>query len=406
MSSETPSLHALRIDRSTAPARRLPGWLLPGVLMLGAAAGVFWWLKRPAGIEVRTFTVQEEPAAAVSAGPRTALNASGYVTARREATVSSKITGKVVEVLVEEGMKVEKDQVVARLDASNAEAGLRLAEAQVESAKKLLAEAQPPLTLAERELERFHQLKSTGAASELDILRAESAAAAAKARIARLEADVGVAERTLTQFQQQLDDTVIRAPFAGVVTTKDSQPGEMISPMSSGGFTRTGICTIVDMTSLEIEVDVNESYINRVQSGQAAEAVLDAYSDWRIPAKVIAIIPTADRQKATVKVRVGFDHLDARILPEMGVKVSFQTTASETQTAKKILTVPAATVAQVNGRQIVWVLKDGAVERRAITAELRTDGKFNITAGLAAGEKILLDAPAGLADGAKVTEKP
>jgi RND family efflux transporter MFP subunit len=300
---------------------------------------------------------------------------------------------------------------LAKLDASNAEAGLKLAEAQLDSAKKMLEEAKPPLALAERELERFQKLKSTGAASELDILRAESAEAAAKARLARLQADIAVAERTVTQFQQQLDDTVIRAPFAGVVTTKDSQPGEMISPMSSGGFTRTGICTVVDMTSLEIEVDVNESYINRVQPAQPAEATLDAYADWRIPAKVIAIIPTADRQKATVKVRVGFDKLDPRILPEMGVKVSFltpvenSTAGADTKAAKKTLTIPAKAVTQENGRQIVWVVKDRVAERRAITADQRTDGKFTVAAGLSAGERVVTDAPSGLADGGKVTEK-
>jgi RND family efflux transporter MFP subunit len=210
--------------------------------------------------------------------------------------------------------------------------------------------------------------------------------------------------------KQQVDDTIIRAPFAGVVTTKDAQPGEIISPMSSGGFTRTGICTVVDMSSLEIEVDVNESYLNRVQSGQPAEAMLDAYADWRIPCKVIAIIPTADRQKATVKVRVGFDALDSRILPEMGVKVAFQSSAApavESTTATTtapLITVPEAGVTELDGRRIVWVFRDDKVERRAVNVSRTSGGEAVLASGLTAGEKIVVNPPATLTDGAAVRE--
>jgi RND family efflux transporter MFP subunit len=284
-----------------------------------------FWLKQPNAVAVQNAAALEEPrAATVPQNATTSLNASGYVTARRSATVSSKVTGKVSEVLVEEGMKVEAGAVLARLDSSNVQASLRLAEAQLERARKSMEETKPNLEFANQELKRFTDLAARKAVSDSDLRRSEMEVKALDARLARQLAEIAVAEGEVAQWKQQLDDTIIRAPFGGVVTSKNAQPGEMISPMSVGGFTRTGICTVVDMSSLEIEVDVNESHINRVQPGGRVEAALDAYPEWRIPAKVIAIIPTADRQKATVKVRIGFDQLDPRILPEMAVKVAFQ----------------------------------------------------------------------------------
>ena len=220
-------------------------------------------------------------------------------------------------------MQVEKGQVIARLDATNVEASLHLAEAQLESARKVLAETEPMVRYTTNEMRRYTQLEGSKSVSQADLAKTEADAKTQQAKLDRLAADIKVAERVVDSWKQQLDDMTIRAPFTGVVTTKDSQPGEMISPMSAGGFTRTGICTLVDMASLEIEVDVGESFIHRVHPGQTTEATLDAYPEWKIPGKVIAIIPTADRQKATVKVRVGFDRLDPRILPQMGVKVAF-----------------------------------------------------------------------------------
>jgi HlyD family secretion protein len=326
MDSKPSSLDALRIDRSQPPPKTGGGWRWLILLVMVPLAGLGGWrLARQPAVQaaapVKTSTPQAPQA---GGGGRTLLNASGYVTTRLDATVSSKITGKVVDVLVEEGMLVAKDQILAKLDASNAEAGLRIAEAQLETAKLNLAETAPMAQFAATELKRITTLGSSRSVSMSDVGKAEAEAQAQQAKLDRQNADVRVAERQVDQWRQQVADTIIRAPFAGVVTTKDSQPGEMISPMSAGGFTRTGICTLVDMSSLEIEVDVGESFINRVKTGQAVEATLDAYPDWKIPCKVIAIIPTADRQKATVKVRVGFDHLDPRILPQMGVKVAFQ----------------------------------------------------------------------------------
>jgi RND family efflux transporter MFP subunit len=205
-------------------------------------------------------------------------------------------------------------------------------------------------------------------------------------------------------WQQQRDDTIIRAPFAGVVTSKNAQPGEMISPMSAGGsFTRTGICTLVDMSSLEIEVDVNESYINRVEPGQRVEATLDSYPDWRIPAKVIAIIPAADRQKATVKVRVGFEQLDSRVLPDMGVKVAFQS-AGQAPAASRDMVVPKTAVRQRDGRDVVWVVQEGRAQSRVVTVGAARGEEVTVAAGLSGGEKVVVEGPAGMADGARVTE--
>jgi RND family efflux transporter MFP subunit len=402
MENKPASLDALRIDRSQAPLKSHGGngWWIFLVLLVLAGAGA-WWFTREKGIAVKTavVTVQRPNAG----GGQTLLNASGYVTARVEATVSSKITGKVREILVEEGMKVEKDQVVARLDSSNAESGLRLAMAQLESARLGLAETEPMARYTESEMKRYNALEATRAVSNVDVVRTAAEALIQQAKLQRVKADIVVAERQVDDWKQQVDDTIIRAPFNGVVTTKDSQPGEMISPMSAGGgFTRTGICTLVDMASLEIEVDVGESFINRVKPNQPVEATLDAYPDWKIPCKVIAIIPTADRQKATVKVRVAFETLDPRILPQMGVKVAFQSEPSAgPAVAREVLTVPKEAVQNDNNRDIAWVVKDGKAERRAITV-----GNGNtITAGLTAGETVILNPSDKLTDGAAVTQE-
>jgi RND family efflux transporter MFP subunit len=402
MSPDKHTLDELRIDRGAAPrGSRSPAVVWGVVVVIALIAGLIWWFNRPKPALVRTVAVRETAAA----GEKTLLNASGYVTARREATVSSKVTGKVVEVLVEEGMKVEAGQVLARIDSSNVEKSLHLAEAQLESARKGLEETRANLDQAEREWRRISQLAADKIASPSESDRAQTDVTSLKARLERQWADVAVAEREVALWKQQLDDTIIRAPFSGVVTSKNAQPGEMISPMSAGGgFTRTGICTIVDMSSLEIEVDVNESYINRVEAGQPVEATLDAYPDWRLPAKVIAIIPTADRQKATVKVRVAFAELDPRILPQMGVKVAFQ--SDEPATTGAVLAIPKAAVVQSGGRDIAWVVKDGRVERRAVTvAESGTD-EWNVGAGLAAGETVVVSPPADLTDGTAVKTAP
>ncbi len=370
------------------------------VLVLLCAAA--WWLTRAKPAEVRTAAAR---VAASSDGDRTVLNASGYVTARREATISSKVTGKVTELLIEEGMKVTEGQVLARLDATNVEASLQLARAQLDSARTSLAETRVRLKEAEQDLARQSELIDKHVVARADFDHAEADAGAYRAKLAQQQGDVTVAERSVTIWQQQLDDTVIRAPFAGIVTSKNAQPGEMISPISAGGgFTRTGICTVVDMGSLEIEIDVNEAYINRVEPGQPVEATLDAYPEWKIPCKVIAIIPTADRQKSTVKVRVGFDRLDPRILPEMSVKVAFREAGEARPQGARAVLVPKAAVQQQDGRDVVMVVQGGRAERRAVTVSGATDDAAAVSAGLAAGERVVVEGPKDLADGATVRE--
>lgn len=406
MSAPAPRLDDLRIERSGKPdsPRRLAP-LAIFLLVLVVVATAIWWFKRPAAIEVRTAVARE---LSTDAGARrTVLNASGYVTARREATVSSKITGKVTEVLIEEGVKVTAGQVLARLDDTNARASLQLAAAQLDSARAALEETRVRLREAEQERSRQQTLLKSSVAAQADYDHAEAAALALKARLALQDSDVAVAGHTVAIWQQQLDDTVIRAPFAGVVTSKDAQPGEMISPMSSGGFTRTGICTIVDMDSLEIEIDVNESYINRVAPGQQVEATLDAYADWKIPCRVIAIIPTADRQKSTVRVRVGFDQPDPRILPEMAVKVAFRDSgpAAASGNALRSVLIPRSALRSESGRDVVFIIRNGRAERRAVTVAGRQDDEVLLSAGVSAGEALALDPPATLTDGAKVAER-
>ena len=404
MKSDKPTLDDLRIERRPEAPPKSRGWLVAlAVVVLLLVGAVTWWSRRSRAIEVQTVPALS---AASASGERTVLNASGYVTARRAATVSSKVTGKVIEVLVEEGMKVKEGQILARLDDSNAQASLELAKAQLDSAKSALAETRARLTQADLELRRVTDLAKSNIAAQADLDRAEAEAKALRARLEQQHAEVIVAERQLALWQQQLEDTVIRAPFSGIVTTKDSQPGEMISPISAGGgFTRTGICTIVDMDSLEIGIDVNESYIHRVQSGQSVAATLDAYPAWKIPCKVIAIIPTADRQKSTVKVRVGFDKLDPRILPEMSVKVGFRETEAGAPAASTMVTVTKSALQQQGGRDVVWVVQNGRAERRAVTVSSMGGDESVISAGVSGGERVVVNPPAGLKNGDPVKEK-
>jgi HlyD family secretion protein len=405
MSASTPKLDDLRIHRPPAPAPgSRAGWIAGLAIAAVIVALAVWWFTRPKSLAVGTAPVRE--IAAGPGGERTVLNASGYIIARREATVSSKVTGKVRDVLIEEGVRVEAGQVLAHLDDANVQAGHELALAQLESARSGLEETRVRVAEAERDWQRFGTLLKGNVASQADYDRAESALQALRARLALQQTEVTVAERNTAVWRQQLDDTVIRAPFAGIVTSKNAQPGEMISPMSSGGFTRTGICTIVDMESLEIEIDVNESYINRVTPGQPVEATLDAYPEWKIPCRVIAIIPTADRQKSTVRVRVGFDRLDPRILPQMAVKVAFQERAAAPAAGPlRILTVPRNAVRERDGRTVVFVVRDGRAERRAVTLTGPPTGDAQLGGGVAPGERVVLDPPADLTDGAAVAER-
>jgi HlyD family secretion protein len=418
MSRSISSLDELKIDRAARGSGGPPVilWIVLIVVIAGAAGG-WYWSHAPRALEVAVTTVEQPKA--MGSGGSAVLNASGYVVARRRATVSSKITGRVIEVLVEEGKPVRKGQVLARLDSTTFEKGLALAEAELQATRRAVAENKVRLDQARLTQQRYQALRADGIANQADLDAADTEVRALDARLALSEQQVLVSERQVAVRQNEVSDCVIVAPFDGVAVSKDAQPGEMISPVSAGGgFTRTGICSIVDMSSLEVEVDVNESYINRVSASQRVEATLDAYPDWRIPGKVITTVPTADRQKATVLVRIAFDpstgsessraasrdaKLDPRILPDMGIKVAFLGT--EQAAAAAPVTIPKTSVRTEGGSQVVFVLNDKGVERRAVRPGNAKDDRVEILSGLEPGEKIVLDPPAGLKDGMKVVAK-
>ncbi len=408
------SLDDLRIPRDAESAHRRYGgagissrvlWIAGGALALVAAVVGAFFLRDAAATEVQTANAQAVQGSSQAA----VLNASGFVVARRLATVSSKVTGKIAEVLIEEGTAVKEGQVLARLDDTTARAQHQFAQKQLDAARSALAEVQVRLDEARRNLTRTQALRERNLVSETALDAAQSEAKALEARLAALEGEAGVALSGLRLRERDLDDLVIRAPFDGVVISKDAQPGEMVSPVSAGGgFTRTGIATIVDMNSREIEVDVNEAFINRVRPGQRTEAVLEAYSDLVLPSRVINIVPTADRQKATVRVRIAFDELDPRILPDMGVKVRFldneqQPAAAE---APRVLAlVPSSAIASADGETYVWVVNEDVVERRAVSTGRERDGQTEVTAGVRAGEVVVAPTVDGLKDGGKVRIK-
>lgn len=407
MNTSADLLKELRIDRKAPPPEprsRRGLWITLGVvvalLVLAAAGWALFGREKP--LEVRT-----APTVAVgnNAASASVLDASGYVVARRMATVSAKVTGKVQEVLIEEGMRVEAGQVLARLEPIDADADRALSQSQLQAARSQTGGVQAQLVEAEANARRLsslvaQQLVSKAqydqAVAQRDLLRAQLQTAQRNERTAadRLKiADIG------------LDNTIVRAPFAGVVIAKAAQPGEIVSPLSAGGgFTRTGIGTIVDMESLEVEVEVNESFIGRVQPKMPIQATLNAYPDWQIPGEVIAIIPTADRSKATVKVRVALSVKDPRIVPDMGVRVSFLEAAKPQQAEQpKGVRAPGAAVVERDGAQVAFVVgDDDAVQQRALKVAGKLGDDVHVTDGLQAGETVVLDPPAELKDGAKV----
>jgi RND family efflux transporter MFP subunit len=401
--SDRPDLSALRIDERARRGPRRGGRraliaLIVVVLLL--AGGAFAVLRE------QTPEVQTALARADKGERQALLNASGYVTPRRRATVAAKITARVNEMLADEGMRVEAGQVLARLDDSDARVRLAAAIADRDAMAATLGDLQVNLANAERELRRQDELFRRGLIAEQQADIARTTVDSYKARITLVREQVGASEAKIRMAQQDIDNCIVRAPFDGVVVSKDAQRGEMVSPVSAGGgFTRTGIATLVDMSSLEIEVDVNESYIARVREGRPLTAVLDAYPDWQIPAKVRTVIPTADRQKATVKVRATFDRLDPRILPDMGVKVTFLGDAPAKAAAAGRVLVPKTAIHVDGGTPTVFVVRDGRVERRAVSVGQVRAADQEVTAGLVDGEQIVVTGLKDLRDGQRVTVK-
>jgi RND family efflux transporter MFP subunit len=403
-------LKQLRIDRNLREDVDGGGhrgrWIALGValvLVLGAGS---WWLMAHRPMVVQT-AVAASPGKQGEAGA--VLEATGYVTARRQATVSAQITGTLTEVLIEEGAHVHRGQVLARLDDSAYKAALDAAKAQAAAAHALVAQYQAQLAQNARDANRQQALAAQGLVPKQAAEQARTLADSTRAQLAAQQKQVAAADAQAKQAQVNFDYCVVRAPFAGVITTKDAQVGEIVSPFSAGGgFTRTGIGTIVDMDSLEVDVDVNEAYIGRVKPDMPAEAVLDAYPDWKIPAHVIAIVPAADRGKATVKVRVALERKDARIVPDMGVRVSFleQKSTGVAQAPKGVL-VPAKAIAQRDGRSVVFVVAGGKAQLHVVQPAAQSYGDMKlIPDALQPGDAVVLAPPAALRDGAEVqTEK-
>ncbi|MFP7722993.1 efflux RND transporter periplasmic adaptor subunit [Lysobacter sp. A3-1-A15] len=404
MNDSADLLKQLRIDRSAPPPKESRRAMWIGLAIAAAvllAVLVAWFvLARNAAPEVRT--AQAVAIGGSGGASASVLDATGYVVARRMATVSAKITGKVREVLIEEGQRVEAGQVMATLDPVDAGAQRTLAASQLAAARSQIAGSRAQLREAEANAARLGELVGGQLVSQSQYEQAVAQRDALRAQLATVQSNARVAGDQLRIASQGVDNTVVRAPFAGVVIAKAAQPGEIVSPLSAGGgFTRTGIGTIVDMDSLEVEVDVGEAFIGRVQPKMPVQATLNAYPDWRIPGEVIAIIPTADRSKATVKVRIALLERDDRIVPDMGVRVSFLEKAAskdEPERPRGVL-VPATSIVTRDGSQVAFVVDGDAVQRREVAVGRTLGDDREVTEGLAGGDTLVLDPPADLADG-------
>lgn len=418
MNTNADLLKELRIDRNASPppasgpGRGLWIGLTAAAVIAALGAGGWWLFGRDTGVEVRTASAT--PIATGAGAAASVLDATGYIVARRTATVSAKITGKVRQVLIEEGMRVEAGQVMATLDPIDADSERSLAQSQLEAARSQVGSVQAQLKDAEANASRLGQLVGRKLVSRQQYDQSVAQRDSLRAQLLTAQRNAQVAADSLRIADNGVDNTVVRAPFAGVVIAKAAQPGEIVSPLSAGGgFTRTGIGTIVDMDSLEIEVDVNEAYIGKVQPKMPVEATLNAYPDWKIPAEVIAIIPTADRSKATVKVRIALKQKDPRIVPDMGVRVSFlekAQAATPTAAPKPVgVLVPADAVVQraVDGKDtdVVFVVEQGKAVLTAVKAGDTRGSERVIETGLAPGDSVIQAPPADLQDGAEVHEK-
>jgi len=399
-----PDLASLRID---AGARTIKGGKRPRLIIAAGVAVLILIVLISVAVTNKKVTVEVAIArpAAESSGA-VVLNASGYVTPRRRSTVAAKITARVREMLVEEGMHVKEDQVLAYLDDADAKVRFAAAEAALKVARAGVKELEVNEVDAVRTLRRVKNLHQEKVASRENLDHSQAAADALGARRKLALEQVQSAQAQMEVARQDLDNCTVRAPFPGIVVSKDAQVGEMVSPISAGGgFTRTGIATIVDMDSLEIEVDVNESYIAKVTAGQKIDAVLDAYPDWHIPASVRTTIPTADRQKATVKVRIAFDKLDPRILPDMGVKVSFLSSESTTPATGAQAIIPKEALREADGKQMVFAVVNSRIEQRAVKTGPQRGGDVEVLSGVKAGDSVVISSQETLRDGQRAEVK-
>jgi len=407
--SSTPPRHdlsSLKIDdrsRRAGKAGKKLGMFAAGLGAIVVVGGLL--------LAFRTQKPLVEVAAARPAGDlqsQALLNASGYVTPRRRATVAAKVTGRVEQIYAEEGLHVRSGQVLAELDCSQPKASLASARTDRDATAAALADLEVQLGNADREWKRAESLRDAGVNSVQQLDAARTTADSLRSKIALTKEQTRAAEARIAVAQQDVDNCTVRAPFDGIVVSKDAQRGEMVSPISAGGgFTRTGIATVVDMNSIEVEVDVNEAYIARVRTGQKAVSILDAYPDWQIPSTVRTVIPTADRQKATVKVRVSFDKLDPRILPDMGVKVAFldDTPVAKSKGSEARALIPKAAVRQDSGKSIVFLVSQQKLERRAVSLGAERGGDVEVIAGISPGDTLVVRGAENLRDGQAVEVK-
>lgn len=406
--NQTDLLKELRIERDQREDHgHGPGpwpWIAGAIVLVAALAGGAWWWfgHRPIPVHIaQAVAASSDPSAGA------VLQATGYVTARRQATVSAQITGTLTAVLIEEGDRVKQGQILAKLDDSQYKAALDTAAAQAKAAHALVNQYEAQLAQNQRDAARNESLAERGLISKQAAEQSRTLASSTRAQLVSQQRQAAAADAQVTEAQVNFGYCLIRAPFDGVITTKDAQVGEVVSPFSAGGgFTRTGIGTIVDMDSLEVDVDVNEAYIGRVTPKMSAEAVLDAYPDWRIPAHVIAIVPAADRGKATVKVRVAMEQKDARIVPDMGVRVSFLEAAKPAvaEQAPKGVLVPAKSIVKRDGSDSVFIVANGTAHRRTVQPATQTFGDMRLLpASVNAGDSVVVSPPDDLRDGSNVS---
>jgi RND family efflux transporter MFP subunit len=399
-------LHELRIDRGQRDDDgSRPRWpwivgVVVVVLVIGIGGAAFALRGHAAMVETSTAV------AAASSNNAAVLQATGYVVARHKATVSAQLIGTLTSVSVEEGDHVKKGQVLARLDPTAYQAQLDSARAQYAAAQAGVVKARATLQQDRANAARLNAVVARGYVSKQDAQQANTLVATDKAGLNVAIKQAQAAQDQVQAAQVNLDFTVIRAPFSGVVTDKAAEIGEIVSPYTAGGGgIAGGLATIVDMNSLEVDVDVNEAYISRVVPNMPVEAVLDAYPDWKIPAHVIAIIPSADKSKATVKVRIGLDQKDPRIIPQMGVRVSFLEKSDRNRKPLPGVLVPKSAIVQRDGKDVVFVVKDGHAELTPVTTGADFSDMKQVTKGLDAGADVVTTPPTGMKDGEKVQVK-
>ena len=389
MSSGPPDLAELRIDRTPPPRRGMPGWLRAAMVFVAVAVVGFFALRLSRGSAAVTVTAGTAEATGGGSATGAGISANGYVVARTKASVSSKILGRLAWIGVTEGSQVRLNQIIARLESADYEAALLAANATV-------AQLDAQHVQAQRDLKRAQSLRQQNLVSDADLESAETKVEVSLAQANAARAQAKLAEATL-------ENTRVRAPFSGTVLRKDAEVGEIVAPSSAGGgLTRTAIVTMADLSTLEVEVDVNEAYIAQVVNGQPSRITLDAYPDTSFAGRVRQVVPTADRQKATVLVKVSILDRDPRILPEMGAKVVFEAHDAQIAAAPRRVFVPEAAIVQSGGRAFVWVMQDGAVRQQAVDVGPARGDRIEVRQGLLGGESLVLSPPAGLKDGSKV----